>query len=106
MKGHSMLAKHFKDLMKNIPDNQLILFDDGSEIYRPLKSVVCVQVTTEDEPGEKYPEFILLEDFKEEFDDDKEYEEYVKTMGEPPTFDALIFSTDETVVVESDDKIS
>jgi len=94
-----MLAKHFKDLLKNIPDNTIILFDDGSGTYYPLKSMFQLKVTTHNEPGDPDPEFINFEEALEEFNIEENLEDSIDSSGlYLPVIDALIFSVDENIV--------
>ena len=104
-----MLAKHFKELLKNINDDEVILFDNDDGTYSPLRSCFQLTVTTQDEPGDRKPEFVTLEDFIADVGDADDMREYKETFGEPPIFKATIFSVDNEIednVVEQDDKIT
>ena len=89
-----MLAKHFKELLKNIPDNMLVLFDDGAGVFQPLSSSIEMKVVTFDEPGDPSPEFFDANDWKSELED---YTEAQEEFGMPDQFDALVFSVDPAI---------
>jgi len=87
-----MLVKHFKELLKSIPDDMTILFDDGNGIYMPLKSFMKKPVSTFAEPGDEDMEFYDPEDLG--VTDDEEYD---STMygANVTTIEAIVFSTEK-----------
>ena len=91
-----MLVKHFKELLKSIPDDMTILFDDGNGIYMPLASFMKKKVSTFAEPGDEEVEFYDPEDLGVD-DLGNDIEEYDSTLygADVTTIEAIVFSTEK-----------